>query len=111
MTSVYLIFNFILVLIFIRNYHGIKRKVTARLTIIFFIIAFILSVLFPNLVTQVASFFGFGRGADFIFYNFVIFSLGVFGLLYKKIFLLERRLVHLNRQASIFQSSTKADGE
>jgi hypothetical protein len=40
----------------------------------------------------------------------VIFTLGVFGLLHKKILLLERRLVELNRQASI--AGTKfPDGE
>ena len=111
MTAAYLVINFIFVLIFVRNYHGIKSKVTARVFILIFILAFLLSVLFPNFVTQIADFFGFGRGTDFMFYNFVIFSIGVFGLLYKKIVLLERRLVALNRQVSINQKLTESGNE
>ena len=101
MSAAYLVFSFILVLFFVRNYHGVRRKVYARLFLIIFVIAFLLSVLFPNQIARVGLIFGFGRGADFVFSNFVIFTLGVFGLLYKKILLLERRLVELNRQASI----------
>ena len=104
MSTMYLVVNFFLVLIFVRNYHGVQRKVSARILVIVFIFAFVFSVLFPNVVGDLANFFGFGRGADFMFYNFVIFSIGVFGLLYKKIYLLERRLTALNRQASILQS-------
>lgn len=101
MSAAYLVLSFALVLIFVRNYHGVQKKVSARFFLIIFIMGFILSVLFPNQISQIASFFGFGRGADFIFYNFVIFAIGIFGLLYKKILLLERRLIDLNRQVSI----------
>ncbi len=111
MASLYLVFNFFLVLLFVRNYHGIQRKVSARILVILFILAFVLSVLFPNVIGRLAQFFGFGRGADFMFYTFVIFSIGVFGLLYKKIYLLERRLTALNRQASILQSKLADDYE
>ena len=101
MSAAYLVSIFLLVIIFVRNYHGVQKKVSARLFLIIFIVGFILSVLLPNLITQIASFFGFGRGTDFVFYNFVIFAIGIFGLLYKKILMLERRLIDLNRQVSI----------
>ena len=98
-------------LVFIRNYHGVQRKVSARVLVVLFVLAFVLSVLFPNEITRIAHFFGFGRGTDFIFYNFVIFSIGIFGLLYKKIVTLERRLIALNRQASIHESKFKNDDD
>ncbi len=104
MSTAYLLVLFFFVLVFVRNYHGIQRKVTARAFIFIFIFAFLLSALFPSLIGNLAGFFGFGRGTDFMFYNFVIFSIGIFGLLYKKIYLLERRLILLNRQVSIYQS-------
>jgi hypothetical protein len=109
MSALYLVTSFALIVVFVRNYHGVQRKVSARFFMIMFIFAFVLSVMFPNQITRIASFFGFGRGADFVFYNFVIFSIGTFGLLYKKIVLLERRLVELNRQASIRGSECRDD--
>lgn len=111
MSTAYLVINFFIVLLFIRNYHGVPRKVSARLFVILFVMAFVLSALFPNQIGRIAGFFGFGRGADFVFYNFVIFSIGIFGLLYKKILLLERRLISLNRQASIHESRITPNGD
>jgi hypothetical protein len=111
MSTLYLVVSFFFVLVFVRNYHGIQRKVSARVLVFLFILAFVFSVLFPNVIGDMAKFFGFGRGADFMFYTFVIFSIGVFGLLYKKIYLLERRLTALNRQASILQSKQGEDCE
>lgn len=111
MPTIYLVVNFFIVLLFIRNYHGITRKVSARVFVVLFIMAFVLSALFPNQIGRIATTFGFGRGADFVFYNFVIFSIGIFGLLYKKILLLERRLIALNRQASIHESRVRPNSE
>ena len=111
MSTIYLVVNFFLVLIFVRNYHGVQSKVTARIIFIAFIFVFIVSVMFPNSIGDLAQLFGFGRGADFMFYNFVIFSIGMFGLLYKKIYLLERRLTALNRQTAIFQSKFREEIE
>lgn len=111
MPATYLVLNLVLVLFFVRNYHGVQKKVSARLFLVIFVLAFILSVVFPNQITLIGSFFGFGRGADFIFSNFVIFSLGAFGLLYKKILHLERRLIELNRQVSIRESCAQIDGK
>lgn len=111
MSAAYLVTCFLLVLFFVRNYHGVQKKVSARVFLIIFILAFVLSVLFPDQISKIGLFFGFGRGADFIFSNFVVFALGVFGLLYKKILLLERRLIELNRQASIFGVKSRDDSE
>ena len=109
MSATYLVLGLVLVLYFVRNYHGVQKKVSARLFLLIFVLAFVLSVMFPNQITRIGLFFGFGRGADFVFSNFVIFSLGAFGLLYKKILLLERRLVQLNRQSSILGNKLQND--
>lgn len=111
MPTAYLIVNFFIVILFVRNYHGVTRKVSARIFVVLFVMAFVLSALFPNQIGQIATTFGFGRGADFVFYNFVIFAIGIFGLLYKKILMLERRLINLNRQCSINESRTRPNGE
>jgi small membrane protein len=107
MPTLYLVANFLLVLFFIRNYHGVQKKVSARIFVVVFVLAFVLSAFSPSYVTKIANFFGFGRGTDFVFYNFVIFTIGILGLLYKKILLLERRLIALNRQASINEAKAK----
>ena len=101
MPAVYLATSLILVVFFVRNYQGVQRRVSARIFVSLFFCGFITSVIYPGLVTEIANFFGIGRGSDFIFYNVIIFGLGLIGLLYKKIINLERRLLDLNRQISI----------
>jgi hypothetical protein len=109
MAALYLIANFFLVLIFMRNYNGIQKKISARLFMIVFAITLILAVLFPNKITTIANFFGIGRGADFVFYNFIIFTIGMIGILYKKNLYLERKLIELNRQVATNEALKKWD--
>ena len=111
MSAAYLVFCFIVVIIFVRNYHGVQKKVSARFFVLFLFLIFIVSVIYPQHITKVANFFGVGRGSDFIFYNFIVFGLGMIGLLYKKIIHLERRLLNLNRQVSINETVFKTDEE
>ena len=111
MSAIYLITSVILVFIFVRNYDGVRRKVSARLFVIVFFFAFIFSVIYPEQITKIANFFGVGRGSDFMFYNFIVFGLGMLALLYRKIVHLERRLVELNRQASINLAVLKQEKE
>ena len=101
MPAIYLVTSLLLVMFFVRNYQGVQKRVYARIFVILFFCGFITSVVYPGLATEIANFFGIGRGSDFIFYNFIIFGLGLIGLLYKKIINLERRLLDLNRQISI----------
>ena len=109
MPAAYLVSCLIIVIVFVRNYHGVQRKVSARLFVILFLCLFIISVIYPEHITEAANFFGVGRGSDFIFYNFIIFGVGILGLLYKKIIHLERRLLDLNRQVSINETILKVD--
>jgi len=109
MAAIYLITNFLLVLLFLRNYKGIQKKISARLFLIIFALALIFAVLFPDKISEIGNFFGIGRGADFIFYNFIIFTIGIFGILYKKNLYLERKLIELNRQVAINEALKKWD--
>ncbi len=107
MPAVYLIVTSFLVLVFVRNYHGVQKRVSARIFVVFLFIIFIISVIYPDKLTEIANFFGVGRGSDFVFYNFILFGLGIVGILYKKIIYLERRLIDLSRQASINETLSK----
>ncbi len=58
-------------------------------------------VLDPGLTTRIGSFFGIGRGADFIFYLAVVGGLAAFLGLYRRVRHLEIALTELGREQAI----------
>jgi hypothetical protein len=72
------LFQIILViafLSFVLYLYRIKTVSTDRIILFILSLGGILLVIDPNLATQIANFVGIGRGADLIFYLFMIFCL------------------------------------
>lgn len=59
----------------VRSLPGEKSLAIKRLLAIVFVAAAVAAILFPQLLSAVANFFGIGRGADLLLYVFVIAGL------------------------------------
>ncbi|GAA1574115.1 hypothetical protein ACIFOC_02985 [Leucobacter aridicollis] len=64
----------------VRSLPGEKSLAVKRLIALLFVAAAILAILFPQLLSAVANFFGIGRGTDLLLYLFVVAGL-VFAVL------------------------------
>lgn len=74
-----ILFQFILILgvvsavVFaVRFLHGDRSLAIKRLFAVLFALGAIFAILFPDILTSIANFFGVGRGIDFLFYVFII---------------------------------------
>lgn len=67
--QIFLIIAIIFIFIFVRNSN---IRSFYRIFIFFALIAGIITVIFPELTSIVASFIGIGRGTDLVFYIFII---------------------------------------
>lgn len=56
----------------VRFLPGDRSLAVKRLFAILFAVGAILAILFPDILTSIANFFGIGRGVDFLFYVFII---------------------------------------
>lgn len=77
-----IVFQFLLIIgvaivaiLAVRFLPGDRSLALKRIIAILFVIAAILAIIFPGLLTAVANFFGIGRGADLLLYVFIIASL------------------------------------
>lgn len=59
----------------VRSLPGDKSLAVKRILAILFAFAAIAAIMFPQLLSAVANFFGIGRGTDLLLYAFIIFSL------------------------------------
>lgn len=59
----------------VRSLPGEKSLAIKRILALLFVAGAILAILFPQLLSTVANFFGVGRGTDFLLYLFVIAGL------------------------------------
>jgi len=62
-------------LLVVRFLPGDRSLALKRIFALIFAIAAVLAILFPNMLTAIAQFFGIGRGADLLLYVFIIASL------------------------------------
>lgn len=74
-----ILFQFILILgivssvmFAVRFLPGDRSLAIKRLFAILFAVGAIFAILFPDVLTSIANFFGIGRGVDFLFYIFII---------------------------------------
>ncbi len=66
-------------LIALRSLRGEKSLALKRLFGLAMAVSAIVLIIFPNLLTKIAHFFGVGRGTDFLLYIFIIASM-LFGV-------------------------------
>ena len=75
-----------------------------RLIYVALVCAGIVLVLFPTLATRLANLVGIGRGADLVFYLFVIGSLFLSAHLLSRLHDAERRITKLVRRMAVDQA-------
>lgn len=68
----FLLFAFVL----IRSDGSARRQAIRSLTLLVFLVAAIITVLFPRIINDLAINVGIGRGADLLLYAFIVVFLG-----------------------------------
>ncbi|MFJ2502430.1 DUF2304 domain-containing protein [Microbacterium sp. NPDC087592] len=78
-----------------------------RLLMMLFIVAAILSVLFPQWLTWVASLIGVGRGTDLLLYALVVMFLTFVYTQYRRNLALQRQLTLLARRIALLDAENE----
>lgn len=79
-----------------------------RLLMMLFVIAAVLSVLFPQWLTWVATLIGVGRGTDLLLYALVVMFLAFVYTQFRRNAQLERRLTLLSRRIALMDAEAHA---
>lgn len=80
-----------------------------RLLMMLFILAAVLSILFPQWLTWVAALIGVGRGTDLLLYVLVLMFLAFVYTQYRRNTQLERRLTLLARRLALLDATRQPD--
>lgn len=83
--------------------NGEKQVALRRIILVLFVLAAIISILFPSLTTQVAHLVGVGRGTDLLLYALVVAFISYAVTMYRRLNRQEIRITQLVRQMSILQ--------
>lgn len=78
-----------------------RSRLAYRLVAILFFLAAVLFITFPDTTTQIAHFFGVGRGTDLLLYLVIFAGIHSFLLLYRRMRRLERKLTTVIRTLAI----------
>lgn len=78
-----------------------------RILMMLFIVAAILSVLFPQWLTWVASLIGVGRGTDLLLYALVVMFLAFVYTQYRRNLALQRQLTLLARKIALLDAENE----
>ena len=90
-----------LLVILVSYFRWFRSAVIDKLLIAAILAAGIVLVVFPDLTTRLAAALGVGRGADLIFYLFMVAVCYFILLVYAKIRKLERQLAELARRQAL----------
>lgn len=96
-----LVLGIVLIVAWLFIKRGAKQLAVRRLLIIAFALFAVLTVLFPNVLSQVANLVGVGRGADLLLYATVLVLLGFLALQEARTKAAEKRTTVLARRLAI----------
>lgn len=96
-----LVLGIVLIVAWLFIKRGARQLAVRRLLIIAFAVFAVLTVLFPNVLTQVANLVGVGRGADLLLYATVLVLLGFLALQEARTKAAEKRTTVLARRLAI----------
>lgn len=77
-----------------------------RLLMALFVLAAVMSVLFPQWLTWLAQLVGVGRGTDLLLYALIVMFLAFIYTQYRRNVLLQRQLTLLARKIALLEAST-----
>jgi hypothetical protein len=84
-----------------RSSGGARHQAVRRLLLLGFIVLAIVSVLYPKLLTHVASWVGVGRGTDLVLYLLFVLVLGFMASTYRRFRDLEHQITVLTRRLAL----------
>lgn len=88
----------------IRSTGNAKNVALRRLLLLAFVVLAVISILIPDLTTKAARLVGVGRGTDLLLYLLIIAFLSYTVVSYRRMNVLENRLVDLARELAIARS-------
>lgn len=99
--NLFQIFLIIVSLILLFFYTKYFKRLNQRLFYTCLFLVGLYFIIFPNTTNFIAAYLGVGRGADLIFYIFIMFCLTIFVQQYQRIQLLEKSITELVRHQAI----------
>lgn len=92
-----------LLAILVSYFRWFRSAVADKLVIALILAAGIFMVVFPELTNKLAAALGVGRGADLVFYLFIVAFCYLMLLVYAKIKKMERQLAELARKQALME--------
>ncbi|MDP9806027.1 hypothetical protein J2S70_000609 [Trueperella bonasi] len=97
----------------VRGTQDTKNVALRRLLLVAFVLIAVATIIWPDLATRVAHAVGVGRGTDLLLYLLIIAFLSYAVVSYRRMVILENRLVDLSRELAIARTHpdtiTRAD--
>jgi hypothetical protein len=87
-----------------RSSSNARHMAFRRLFLLAFVASAAFAVIFPHILTRIASWFGVGRGADLLLYLLVITFIGSLAMQSRRAMELGRKITLLTRQQAIFEA-------
>ncbi len=94
----------IITLFAVRSLPGEKSLAIKRLLAMLFVVAAVIAILFPQLLSMVARFFGIGRGTDLLLYGFIIAGLVFAVLIIRAKARSDARVTDLAREVALIEA-------
>ncbi|MFP7695703.1 DUF2304 domain-containing protein [Trueperella sp. LYQ143] len=85
----------------IRGTQTTRNVALRRLLLLVFVLLAVISIIYPQIMTSVAQFLGVGRGTDLLLYLLVIAFLSYSVVSFRRVNILENRIVDLSRELAI----------
>ncbi|KTF04115.1 MULTISPECIES: DUF2304 domain-containing protein [Trueperella] len=85
----------------VRGTQDTKNVALRRLLLLVFVALAVATIVFPQITTKVAHFVGVGRGVDLLLYLTIIAFLSYSVVSYRRMVILENRLVDLARELAV----------
>ncbi|QOR47258.1 DUF2304 domain-containing protein [Trueperella pecoris] len=92
----------------IKGTQDTKNVALRRLLLVVFVIVAAVSIIFPDITTDVANLLGVGRGTDLLLYLTIIAFLSYAVVSYRRMVILENRLVDLARELAVARTHPDA---
>ncbi|MDY5584319.1 MAG: DUF2304 domain-containing protein [Arcanobacterium sp.] len=91
----------------VRGTANTKNVALRRLLLIAFVALAVISIIFPEITTQIAHLLGVGRGVDLMVYLLIIAFLSYSVVSYRRINILESRIIDLAREQALITANPK----
>lgn len=96
-----------LLAILVSYFRWFRSAVVDKLLVVCIMAAGVFMVAFPELTNKLAAALGVGRGADLVFYLFIVGVCYLMLLMYAKMKRLERQLAELARKQALIEVSSR----